>query len=156
MKNYPIILLLVTLLFCSCKKEEVADPIEYLMFGYVPGWCIPDTSSYLKYYKLENDQLFENDNSTCFPDQVTFLSTPMSTTNYDLAKDLLNTIPDDLLLTTQSYLGCPNCGDQGTIYVELKANGQVRSWSLDPYGDFQPQTIVDYMEEVWDVWDLLY
>ncbi len=162
-------MLAVSVLFTFCKKEVIdpentvvtnnvevelgkSNPIEYLVFGYIPAWGnIPI------YYKLENQQIIKEDPGPSNPELLTFQNPPLPNAEYQLAEDLLANLPSELLQTTNCKIGCANCWDQGTIYIEVKVNGEVKSWRVDPDGRYEdPSEIVDYVFDVWDVWVALY
>ncbi len=154
MKNYLFILLAATLFSGACKKGNVdpTEQIDYLIFGISYGFC-PSNCTHL--YKLENEELFADDIDIGIPNPVPFLPTPLPDTKYQLAKDLLTTFPSDLLQSNQAVYGCPDCSDQGTVYIELKYSGTVRSWRLDPLDVGQTQAIIDYRKKIEDLKNLL-
>jgi hypothetical protein len=132
----------VTLLFCStfmaCDPAKVettslCDQLQgddYLVFGTDFGFCIGNCTHL---YKLTTTELFEDDfDKFLNSKQPTFKTTPLNAAKVDIAKSVCMAFPNDLLKEKESRIGCPDCHDQGSIYVEIKKNGVVQSWFIDP------------------------
>lgn len=136
----------------ACQKDEEVSSDD-LIFGLSYGECTGDCS-YL--YLLHNGELFADDGVEHFiPDAIPFQSTAEPDSDYQLSKNLLDDFPEQLVSNGQSSYGCPDCLDQGTIYLELRRNGSVYKFELDPDGDSGDPAIDAYGSEVIRVVDLL-
>jgi hypothetical protein len=152
MKKIFVSALLSTLFAISCKNEIIVEnPTttcdllgndDYLIFGTNYGFCVGNCSSL---FKLTSTSLFEDDIDRLEQDKaVTFKSTALSTAKVEIAKTACAQFPNDLNNEKDERIGCPDCHDQGTIYIELKKNGVVKKWYIDP--DQNQSTIPTYLQ----------
>ncbi len=140
MKSLATLLISFIILFSACKKHDSNgfNP-EYFQFGNGGGFCLNCNH----YYLIENGKLYADSMCT-----TTFLSTPMSNDKYILAKTLVNDFPKYLLDNPNQTYGCPNCHDQGKVYIECKINGTVEKWNIDPDTANQPSAIKSYIQQM--------
>lgn len=130
-------LFLLILLLPACKKETASPFVaaDSFIFGTSYGECGGDCA---RLFKLENDHLYPDDNVKYLPqagDPVPFQSQSLPSDKVALAKTLLAEAPAGLYGETQEIIGCPDCRDQGTIFIEIRTGDQVRKWYVDPDSD---------------------
>ena len=130
-----LILAAVALCF-GCHQEPCTDPFpdtgdfEYFIFGTSYGECGGDCA---KIFKLEGSQLFADDGLEYLStEEVPFQTTGLSFEKRTLAVELSQQLPTDLLTETNGQIGCPDCRDQGTVFIKIKTGGQVQFWFIDP------------------------
>ena len=142
--------LLILLLFSSCDKsfDGMLEGEEYLIFGTFYGECIGNC---LIAYKIQENQLFEDDEDFGPFDGMNFKPDALSNEQFELAKLLLDDFPIDLLDSDKLVYGCPDCSDQGGVYLELKSDGLLRNWRIDMFNNEQSQEIVNYKRQIIEI-----
>ncbi|MGB0929904.1 MAG: hypothetical protein ACPGVB_03960 [Chitinophagales bacterium] len=138
MKRLPFL----SLLFClflivsqtACKEDEIPDiPIEesddYLIFGTIYGECIGEECVTL--YKIQNSQIFEDNTEFVALGEIPFSETPLPQSKFNIAQELLVVFPSKLLTSEERTYGCPDCHDQGTVYIELEEEDIKTIWRID-------------------------
>lgn len=121
MKKHFLLLVLVPFFF-ACHKEKHLTGVDYLVisrqFGFI-GSC--------EAYKITPEAVFA-DSARC----VFVFNTPaLSDDKYQIAKSLMENIPDELLDETQTAFNCENCADVGGYYIEFQQNNKVYQFSVD-------------------------
>lgn len=142
--SYHFLLILLTSLFLSCGDSDddskslklSSDFTVFASFYY--GSCVGNcTEAFVindqKLYKINNIKYFdkgqqydENNLSTLEPDK------------YDLVKDLPQSLPQELLTSSETHFGCPDCADGGGVYIETQVNGELKHWYLDNLATMTP------------------
>jgi hypothetical protein len=146
MKNLFVILFLtVSLLSC---KEEVVDK-DYLIFGHFYGECVQE--SCILMYKVEDTRLLA-DTKQEYPNQqmpyVGNFTEELSSSDFQLARELKDLIPDELFDETNHIIGQPDAADQGGLYLEYNFDGERRFWYIDQNKGFLPQYLHDFIDEI--------
>lgn len=134
-------LFLLFVLFLGCKKDPIVQVApDRFIFGSAYGECIGDCA---RLFKLENQKLFPDDGVVHLSynsDDHPFQSQDLAADKVALAESLLAQLPAGLMNETEAVIGCPDCHDQGTIFIETKTGDAVRRWYIDPdseqYGSF--------------------
>ena len=140
------------LLLMSCATSDDAQD-EFLIFGSFHGFCVGNCTAI---YKIENGELYEDNIDRAILDELSFKAAPLPRAQYNIAKDLLLNIPDELLMTNEETIGCPDCYDQGGYYVSLKSGDGFRSYRIDTHLDAKEYpAIVNYTERILEVLSLL-
>lgn len=126
-------LFLLLVLFLGCKKDPVAKfAPDYVIFGTSYGECGGDCA---RLFKLENQNLYPDDGIEYLMQNggdIPFMTQSLPADKVALAESLKNQIPASLLDEPEEVLGCPDCRDQGTVYIETKTGDQVSRWYIDP------------------------
>ena len=146
-------LFLLLVLFLGCKKDpsEQINP-DHFIFGTAYGECAGDCA---RLFKLEDEKLFPDDGVVYLNyngADIPFQTQSLATDKVALAESLLSQMPAALLNETEEQIGCPDCHDQGTIFIETKTGDAVRRWYIDPdseqYGSFcdSVRTIVNKLQ----------
>jgi len=140
----------------ACDKNDVQPEPEatlsetHFIFGTYHGFCMGDCA---ELYKIENDALFADTTDRFYPfsepyGTIEFQDTPLSTERYTVAVELLAAIPDELLNSEEQTFGCPDCADQGGIYIEIKDGADVQAWNIDISEDNLPEFLVPFVQQI--------
>jgi len=145
MKRIALGLLTASLLLFSCKKNP-EPPADYLVFGTFSAGC--ETGCF-KLFQLSNGQLYKAipGYSLVQPQTQKFSSDPLPAEKYMLARELMEDFPAYLSNSTEEVFGCPNCADQGGLYLEQQQNGIVRKWKIDP--NDHPDELSSYLQQIY-------
>ena len=128
MKTGKFLALLFTVVFLSsCSKTNNPARQEYLIFGHFYGMCGGEEC--IETFKLTDDILYEDIEDDYSKSSLIF--NPIGNDKFEIAKDLREFIPAELLNETDQTFGCPDCNDQGGIYIQYSTNGKVHTWRLD-------------------------
>ena len=107
--------LITLLLFVSCTEEETINQNDHLIFGTYFGFCIGNCAHL---YKYENEQVFSDVVDRFTLDALIFSDDPEPDL-VDTARELADNFPRVLLNSDQETYGCPDCADQGTIFLHI-------------------------------------
>jgi hypothetical protein len=137
-------LAIVCLAFASCKKEsnKPADANNYFAFGFYFGYCGPTCS---EMYKISDGEVYKDSVAISFPTPVIYSAIPLGNTEYQLAQPLQDSFPAYLQARPGITIGCPDCLDQGTVYIEKATNGLVQHWVIDMDDSVLPVEIRNYI-----------
>lgn len=137
----------------SCKKDS-NKPIEsddYLVFGHFYGLCMGEFC--VLNYKLTDIALYEDLEKKYYGS--TFVFSAMEYKDFELVKDLPDYFPEELLQNTNAIIGCPDCADQGGLYIEYRKNGKTQSWRIDNSKNSVPSYLHEFMDKVTEKISLL-
>ena len=143
-------LLLIALAFVnliSCNKDEQIEINEndYLIFGHFYGECLGEEC--VENFKLTDTKLFEDINDS-YAGHIPFDFLELGNDKYIKVNDLASFFPPDLLKETMETFGCPDCADQGGIYIEYKKNEDIHKWKIDQAKDQVPTYLHEFMDKV--------
>jgi len=146
---------LLLLVFASCEKERAQRPIKetglpesvVFSFGVSRGFCVGECT---KFYSITNEQLFPDDMQQ-LQKPLVFKTTALSNEKYLIAKSLTDSFPAFLTNNPDTTFGCPDCHDQGAIYLEVKDDGVVKYWNIDTDETRQPAEIKAYIQQLFAV-----
>jgi hypothetical protein len=136
-------------MFISCNKDEdndcssASDP-EYLIFGHFYGECFGE--SCVETFKLTDTKLYEDTIDDYSGQNLAFIE--LSNEKFELANDLDDYFPLQLLGESETVFGCPDCSDGGGLFIQYSINGNVQSWRIDQEKSNVPSYIHDFMDEV--------
>ena len=136
------------LFISSCKKETVntTPETDYLIFGNFYGECLG--SSCVETYKLTDSKLYKDANNDYNHSNYTW--NQLTGDKFISVKELANHIPSELLADRIQVYGCPDCRDQGGIYIEYAENGVIWSWRVDNDKGTVPPFLHSFMDEIHD------
>lgn len=149
-------------LLCTCSSVAIEEPSlptednddptqDVLIFGLDYLECGGDCAFI---FKLEANQLFEDDDVnfiTSLDQELTFLSTPRRAEDFELAKQLLEEFPEQLMEIEPGLIGNPNNHDQGGITIEIHRAGTVKRWYVDTVTRKQPDFLVPYTQKLTEI-----
>lgn len=139
----------ITLIFLTaCKTEKLNSALEtdYLVFGHFYGECLGE--SCIETFKLTDTKLYEDISDGYSHSNYNFQQ--LTGEKFIAVKDLIDQFPNQLLTDSIQIYGCPDCRDQGGIYIEYVKNGVVRSWRIDMDKGTVPPYLHPFMDEVND------
>lgn len=147
-KQSFIILLFITVLTLSCKKENPITPLDlssgdYFIFGEYAGFCSENCA---RFFIVKDKQIYGDLNDYFYsPDSLKFNSSPLEVSKYNIAAPLLTDFPTYLDNHKNETFGCPDCTDGGAVYIILKQDGIISHWNVDNFIQNQPEEIRDYI-----------
>jgi hypothetical protein len=148
MKLYLLLPLYILILTGCAKKatpETAAAMPERFAFGTAYGECGGNCATFY----LLNDGKIYLDDMEYFTGPLSFANIALDDEKYRKAKQLAINIPSYLL--NNPTFGCPDCHDQGLVYIEYKRDGKLMYWKIDNDTDKQPQEIRSYISQLKDV-----
>jgi len=152
-KLFLIICLCLPIMACTDNEQVcVFGEGDYLIFGTFYGECAGNCTVV---YKIQNNFLFEDDQEIGIPEEIPFLPAPLSNTKYQIAEEMLSTFPSDLLNSDKDIYGCPDCADQGGVYLETGKGNETRKWRIDAADSEQSAQILAYKARLYAVMDSL-
>ena len=118
----------ISILF-SCNndnEENDKSQFDYLIFGTSNGECLGESCT--ETFKITNTTLYEDILDTPYRN---FEFVALENAKFNQVKDLIKFFPTQLLYQNQTVFGCPDCLDQGGIYIQYSKNGIIKSWRID-------------------------
>ena len=147
MKKLLLLLLCVPLLFNSCDKNnefEISDN-DYLIFGHFYGMCGGEEC--VETFKLTDEKLYEDLNDN-YSGTEPFNFVILEDEKYNDVKDLISAFPSQLFNENDTTFGCPDCWDQGGLFIEYKKDGNLKKWRIDQSKNQVPYYLHDFMDKV--------
>ena len=145
MKHFLVFLLMLcSLLNCTATDNTEINKNDYIIFGHFHGKCVG--KSCIENYKLTSDTLYEDLKNDYSHTEYEFVA--LNNDTFNQVKNLLDFFPSKLLNEKESVLGCPDCADQGGIYIELSKEGVVKSWRIDSQKEAVPSYLHNFMDKV--------
>lgn len=123
-QNIMRFLLLLLMIIVSCSDSEVVETVleenetsleEKIIFGYYFGNCIGEEC--METFKIEEGRLFEDLNDDYSRKSYDFIE--LSNILYIQVVDLFDDVPIELKTAQSQTFGCPDCLDQGGVYLQL-------------------------------------
>ena len=134
--------LFLILTLAGCSEKVYPDPSAFV-FGSWYGFCLENC---IHLYKLENGKLYPDDMDTRFQSEtITFERTPLEDKLAKKAEELFRLFPSYLRKNPNTTIGCPDCYDQGVIYLAFEENGELIEWKIDPDKNDYPPEIEAFM-----------
>ncbi len=158
MKKIKILISIVFgLIIASCNKDDNTSLSEsdYLIFGQFNGLCAGEEC--IEIFKLESNKLLEDINDN-YPDRTNFYTgnyIDLGNAKYDLVNDLTDYFPTNLINEIDTVFGCPDCADQGGLYIEYNFNGLRKFWIIDQSKVSVPNYLHDFIDKVNEKIDLI-
>jgi hypothetical protein len=152
--RYKFLYFILIFIAFACKNQEnnvQNSSSDYLIFGIGYGHCIGNCSHY---YQIKDNKIYE-DNTLMAYDSIIFNINPLSNDKYYLSKTLLVNLPEFLKSKKDSTIGCPDCADQGRIYIELYKNGSISKWNIDTNPNTHPKEIKTYLSQLKEILNML-
>ena len=124
-----LILFMLFGLSSACEKSKDLPLVEgnYLIFGHYYGLCMGEEC--IETFKLTADNLYEDTNDSYNENDFNFVLLPESL--FEQVRDLWDEIPSELLAEADQTFGCPDCADQGGLFIQYAAEGEVQTWRID-------------------------
>ena len=136
--NYLVLMLSLTLFSLGCSSsDEPNSELPTVIFGHFFGECSGERC--LETYMLQGESLFEDTNDS-FTRDYNFVS--LADSLYLRVNDLRDLIPAELSDLEGQTFGCPDCGDQGGVYLQLADQNDTEFFI-----DMDTNGIPDYLSE---------
>ena len=136
-----IIACLFLLTNTSCQKDgiDLNDETDYLIFGSSYGFCMGECATT---YLLKSDGLYKSATYLKTGDLNTF-NEELSEEKFNQIKGLEQKIPAEFLeeKKDESTFGCPDCSDQGRLYLEISIGGRKKRFNIDNYTENLPEHV---------------
>jgi hypothetical protein len=133
----------VTFILFSCKKENTTK-FDSFVFGTSYGYCVGNCANF---FLIEDGNLYADDMER-LTTPLKFKTDKLSVDKYNLAKQLRTDFPAYLKQNPNKTFGCPDCADQGSIYIEATINGKTETWLIDTDTTQQPAAIKNYIRDL--------
>ncbi len=143
-KLFILTLLIAFISSCSKNDEVELNKTDYLIFGHFYGECIGTTC--VETYKLTNTKLYEDTNGNYLGTEFNFVE--LGNDKFHLTKDLIDYFPNQLLNENENVFGCPDCVDQGGLFIQYSKNENVKSWRIDQSKNAVPNYLHSFMDKV--------
>src|SRR5690606_35950241 len=117
---------------------------DYLVFGHFYGMCIGN--SCVVNYKLSDNKVYEDLKKAYSHTEFEF--EVLNNGKFEQVKNLMDFFPSKLLNEKESVFGCPDCADQGGLFIQLSKNGVVKSWRIDTQKEHVPSYLHDFMDKI--------
>ena len=141
MKNL-ILTILILLLLTNCKKSSLLG--DHFIFGSSYSEC---EGNCVNYFMLKKGELYPDD-MTNLSDKLKFKNTRLPQEKIDLSKQIESNLPELLKNSSSSTFGCPDCRDQGAIYIEIKNKSKTNKFSIDADTSQIPVEIRKYISDI--------
>jgi len=152
MKTYLFYILTAACLFISCDKtDDPVDPTaengtgDTLIFGHYFGECLGE--SCVEIFRLTATDLAEDRKDT-YAGAGDFDFETLSQDKFELVKNLISEIPEELIAEEDQTFGCPDCGDWGGNYISWISSGETQTWNIDMVQESIPDYLHDFMDSV--------
>lgn len=127
----------------SCKKESM-ETEDFLIFGHFYGMCFGEEC--VETFKLTEDKLYEIDKDDYAHEVFNFKE--LSEVQFKAADGLIEQIPEEIQSSHLQTFGCPDCADQGGIYIQYKSADDFKIWRIDQSKSNIPEFLHDFVDEV--------
>ncbi len=131
MKSYYIFFLGIFLFFsCSNDDDQSGTRQGSLIFGTFAGECFGDC---FDVFRIDNGKLQEDQVVDFFTQDYSFTSSfTFPELQFNLYKNILSEIPQELVDGSDKTYGCPDCADQGGFYFEIRtSDGATKKYIVD-------------------------
>jgi len=141
-----LLFLISLFVLISCEKDVPFTNIgtEHYVFGHFYGFCRGEQC--IEIFKVTSTEILE-DQTDKYPDRDKLFTgnfKTMPNVNHTTIVDLIKNVPDSLWLEEEIVIGCPDCADQGGIYIEVKRDNEHKFWLIDNSEAAQPQYLKEY------------
>jgi hypothetical protein len=168
MKNpktcYPLVSLLKKFFFlavfifafsCQSPLPQSKKKIAYIIYGIYYSECGDHCATM---FRLEKDRLLVDSTDSYLRDhlkvpRVVFSNKTLSQEAFRHAQVIRTRFPDTLLSVKgkENVFGCPDCGDQGGIFMEIKCGNEVKTFNIDTQLDKIPANLRSYAKLVMEI-----
>jgi hypothetical protein len=142
------------LLFNACEKEHTCvTQDDVFVFGTGYGFCAGDCAHL---FQIRHGKLYADNIDNLYLDSVTFSKVALPDSMYQHARALPGLLPPYLMQHPNEVLGCPDCYDQGMIYVELWQKGKKTTWKMDTNTGALPPEVQPFAQQILNAMELLH
>lgn len=141
----------------GCTKDPNVSILEkdYIIIGYENGFC---ASNCEVTYLINKDGVFKSVDYLKTKKLSSF-SQKLSKEQFKQVKDFETKIPKELINSGKdeiTFIGCPNCADQGSYYVEIVIKGKnPKRYFIDTITDELPDYLKEFAVDINDTLNIL-
>lgn len=139
----------LVMLLVSCSNDDSIDnKAKSLVFGSFAGECFGDC---FQVFRIDNNQLEEDRITNFYGENYNFDGNyTFSDEEFSKYSKILNEIPGELIEGNDKTFGCPDCADQGGIYIQIQSStGKTITYSIDTDDtDDQSEALVTFKTDV--------
>ena len=154
-KLFITVFFLCTMLCCHKDNEIVenvdqAVAIDYLSFGHFYGECMHEQC--VEIFLLKDGSLYE-DQLDKYPSRMQIYEGDfilIDQRNVSAVMDLVESFPPKLLEAKERVFGCPDCADQGGLYLECETGGEKKYWIIDQNLNSIPAYLHEFVNKIND------
>lgn len=136
----------------DCKCVPPPDD-TYFVFGHFYGECVGEGC--VEIFKIEGRQLFE-DTRDIYPFGASPYAgeyIPLSEEKYQLVRDIVEEVPEELFQESGHIIGMPDGGDWGGIYVGVRTYSDLAGpidhfWLLDQNENNMPAVYNAFVDKI--------
>ena len=103
---------------------------------------------------IKKDRLYR-DNMDKWSEKLKFKNPNLSQDKFNLARQLVDKLPDFLKNSPSQSFGYPDGGDQGAYYIEIKEERTIKKFHFDRDTSKLPNEIKKYIPEMQSILDQL-
>ncbi len=137
-------LILMSVISCSSDDGIELNETNFLVFGHFYGEC--GGEGCIETFKLTGTSLFEDTNDNYVGIDFNFIK--LTNEKFEAVKDLVDFFPNELLTSSETTFGCPDCADGGGLFIQYSKNGVIRNWSIDQSKSNVPNFLHNFMDKV--------
>ncbi len=137
-------LILMSVISCSSDDGIELNETNFLVFGHFYGEC--GGEGCIETFKLTGTSLFEDTNDNYVGIDFNFIK--LTNEKFEAVKDLVDFFPNELLTSSETTFGCPDCADGGGLFIQYSKNGVIRNWSIDQSKSNVPNYLHNFMDKV--------
>lgn len=141
----PILLLLAVVPSCSPDEPQVPQGDTYLIFGHFYGKCVGEQC--VETFKLTDTQLFEDSRDDFTGTEFNF-NRLLSDALFKQVRNLRDALPKELMQSDSASFGCPNCADQGGLFIQYAEKGSIKTWRIDLFTANIPSYLHLFVDQV--------
>ena len=133
----------MVIILSACNKG-IIQKNDYLIFGHYYGECLGETC--VETFKLIDGKLLEDQNDNYAPQNFDFVE--LSDSKYQEVNDIIDFLPDSLLIMNDATFGCPDCHDQGGLFIRYFNDGDLHTWQVDQQKSAVPTYLHEFVDKV--------
>ncbi len=137
-------LILMSVISCSSDDGIELNETNFLVFGHFYGEC--GGEGCIETFKLTGTSLFEDTNDNYVGIDFNFIK--LTNDKFEAVKDLVDFFPNELLTSSETTFGCPDCADGGGLFIQYSKNGVIRNWTIDQSKSNVPNFLHNFMDKV--------
>ncbi len=129
MKNICFVLMLF-LILSSCTEDNSELGLldkNYFIFGHTYGEC--EGEECVETFLISKGKIYEDVLDIYTKTEYDFIA--LQNGSMEELIQLPSLLPNELINSDQETFGCPDCLDQGAIYIERSINGKKEHWWID-------------------------
>jgi hypothetical protein len=130
------------------EKDEFVNETSYIIFGTFYGFC--QGGQCIELFKLTETGLHEDTLDVYPPGAGDYSFVKLDDDLFQQVKEISVYIPNQLIDGNDTFIGCPDCVDQGGVFLRIidEENDFDRYWMIDNMQDNIPQYLHEFASKV--------